>query len=256
MYEQVVTELYDHGYGGCETWSSSFKVAVQFPCTGEQHPAHIEQASAQRIRLAHFLRRCVMKKVRGNVGRKVLSTVATARPVTAPHCTATSPKTAAYLGTDPSHFPELTKTISKLHLENTKYKELRKYLDQIPQNARPSNPPPHLRRHNNPLVLHRSLNTLRLPNQLLHPISTAPFVEDLPHIPIPPPTPSSQNPQQRRLRPRALPPRHLQTWHLKPSLRRRARRRLALHPIIHARRSVVLFIHVVCDVETGMVSVG
>jgi len=54
LYEQVVAELYDHGHGDCETLLSWFKVAVQFPCTGQKHSADVEQASAQRICLAHF----------------------------------------------------------------------------------------------------------------------------------------------------------------------------------------------------------
>ena len=180
----------------------------------------------------------------------------TARPVTAPHCTATTPKS---LPIDPSQLPNLIKTHSKFLQERTRKKYHRKYLDQTPQNARPSNPPPHLRRHNNPLVLHRILHPFRLPNQLLHPIPTPSLIKNTLHIPILPilpRTPPSQNPQQRRLRPRAHPPRHLQTRHLEPRLRRRARRRLAVHTILHARRSPVLFIHAIRDVETGVVSVG
>ena len=59
-----VVELYGHSRGGCGTLSSWFKVAVQLSCTGQKHSADIDQASAQRIRLAHFLRRCGTKKAR------------------------------------------------------------------------------------------------------------------------------------------------------------------------------------------------
>jgi len=78
MYEQVVAELYGHSRGGCGTLSSWFKVAAQFPSTGEQHLAdisrHLHSAPASLI----FLVDVSWGKARWKVGGKVLSTVATA----------------------------------------------------------------------------------------------------------------------------------------------------------------------------------